>query len=344
MASLTVAEIAERLGASFDGDGGTVIRGIAGIRYAVEGDISYVSLARYTSDAESSKASAIIVGRDWAHASEKPLIRADDPDKAFTQVANWYAPPAVTYQPGVHPTAVISPDAVIGTDVHIGPYCVIGSNVSIGDRTVLIGQNFIADGVSIGEDGLIYPQVTIREYAQAGDRVIIHNGSVIGSDGFGYDVDDKGVRTKVPQIGIVEIGDDVEIGANVTIDRARFGKTIIGNGVKIDNLVQIAHNVHIGEHAVIVAQVGIAGSSSIGKHAILAGQSGVVGHVSVGDGTVVGAQSAVLKDAPPKSYLVGFPAIPQKQFAVNQANVNRIPILKKRIADLEARIQSLENK
>jgi len=344
MSSLTVAEIAERLGGSCDGDAQQAIHGVAGIRYATAGEISYVSQPRYAADAEKTEASAIIVGQDWSHEVSIPVIKVENPDKAFAEVAIWFAPKPVSYQPGVHPSAIISPDAVIGSDVHIGPYCVIGSEVSIGNRTVLVGQNYIADGVSIGEDGLLFPQATVREHASIGNRVIIHNGSVIGSDGFGYDVDDKGVRTKVPQIGIVEIGDDVEIGANVAIDRARFGKTKIGKGVKIDNLVQIAHNVTIGDHAVIVAQCGIAGSSSVGKHSVLAGQAGVSGHIVIGDGTVVSAQAGVTKNIPPKSYVVGFPAVPQKQFGVNQANINRIPQLKKRLKELEERLNTLENK
>jgi UDP-3-O-[3-hydroxymyristoyl] glucosamine N-acyltransferase len=327
-----VEEIAARLTAELRGDGAAMIRGVAGIRYAQPGDLAFVSQSRYAADAASTKATAITAA----------LILADNPEEAFAQVAQWFAPPPVEYNPGIHPTAVIAPGAVVGKDVHIGPYCVIGPEVSIGDRTVLVGHNVLADGVSVGEDGLFYPMVTIREHVKIGNRVILHNGVVIGSDGFGYHVDAKGVRTKIPQIGIVEIGDDVEIGANTTIDRARFGKTIIGNGVKIDNLVMLGHNVTVGDHAVIVAQVGVSGSTAIGRHAILAGQAGVVGHVEIGPGAIVSAQAGVTKDVPPKTYVTGFPAMPQKEFAVNQANLNRIPVLKKRVAELEARIKALE--
>lgn len=344
MQPLTIAHIAEKLQAVLEGDGAPIISGVAGIRYAKPGDITFVSQARYAADAEKTGASAIIVSKDWSHPVKAALIRVENPEKSFGEVALWFAPPRVDYQPGVHPTAVISPDAVIGKDVHIGPFCVIGSNASLGSRTVLVGQNFIADGVSIGDDGLLYPLVSVREHVKIGNRVIIHNGAVIGSDGFGYDVDAKGVRTKIPQIGIVEIGDDVEIGANTTIDRARFGKTLIGKGAKIDNLVMVAHNVTIGDHAVLVAQAGIAGSSTVGRHAILAGQAGVAGHVTIGDMAVIGAQAGVTKDIPPKTYNIGFPATPQREYAETYANLKRIPALKKQIAELEARVKALENR
>lgn len=337
-----VKEIAERLNAELIGDGEVEILGVAGIRYAQPGDIAYVSQQRYASDALTTKASAIIVGKDWSLKCNVPLIKVDNPEDSFTQVAGWFAPPSTTYLPGIHPTAIISPDAVLGKDVHIGPYCVIGRDVSIGDRTTLVAHVFIADGVTIGDDSLIHSHVSIREYSKIGRRFIAHNGAVIGSDGFGYHVDARNIRTKIPQIGIVEIGDDVEIGANSTIDRARFGRTIIGHGVKIDNLVMIGHNVCVGDYSVLVAQVGVAGSSSIGKHVILAGQAGVAGHLHIGDHAVIGAQGGVTKDIEPKTYSIGFPAIPQKEFAKNYANINRLPELKKQIADLEERLKKLE--
>jgi len=342
MSSLRVNEIAKKLNAGLEGDGSIEIHGVAGIRYANPGDITYVSQLRYASDANDTKASAIIVGHDWSLKCRVPLIKVANPEAAITTVAGWFAPPPVQYLPGIHPTAIVSPDAVLGKDVHIGPYCVIGRDVSIGSRTVFVGHNFIADGVTIGDDSLLYPMVTIREHIKIGHRFIAHNGAVIGSDGFGYTVDAKGVRTKIVQTGIVEIGDDVEVGANSTIDRARFGKTTIGNGVKIDNLVMIAHNVSVGNHSVLVAQVGIAGSSTIGEHVILAGQVGVAGHLHIGDHAVVSAQSGVTRNIDPKTLTMGFPAMLQKDFAVNQANINRLPELKKRVAELEARLKQLE--
>jgi UDP-3-O-[3-hydroxymyristoyl] glucosamine N-acyltransferase len=341
---LTVSEIARRLGAELIGDGAALICGVAGVRDAGPGDIAFVSQARYAADAAKTAASALIVARDWTSAAPCALIKVDKPEAAFSQVARWFAPPEPLFAPGVHPTAVVSPDAELGPDVHVGPLAVIEAGAKIGDRTILGAQTYVGHGVRIGTDCRIFPQVSIREHCVLGNRVWVHNGTVIGSDGFGYDVDAQGVRTKQPQMGIVVIGDDVEIGANVTIDRARFGKTRIGNGVKIDNLVQVAHNVIIGDHAVLVAQVGIAGSTIIGPHAILAGQAGVAGHLEVGAGAIVGAQAGVTKDVPPKAYVIGFPATPQKEAARQHGALARLPELRERLLALQKRLEALEAK
>ncbi|HMO05269.1 MAG TPA: UDP-3-O-(3-hydroxymyristoyl)glucosamine N-acyltransferase [Kiritimatiellia bacterium] len=343
MASMTAGEIAARVGGELVGDASVAIQGVGGIRYAGPGEIAYISQSRYSGDADTTRASALVVGRDWVKPLVIPVIKVDKPEDVFTTVAQLFAPPPVAYPPGIHPTAVIAAGACIGHDVHIGPYCVIGEGASIGDRSVLVGHNVVGAHAVLGADSLLYPLSSLREHVRIGDRFIAHNGAVIGSDGFGYQADAKGVRTKIPQIGTVEIGDDVEIGANSAIDRARFGKTTIGHGVKIDNLVQVAHNVIIGDHAVLVSQVGIAGSATIGHHAILAGQAGVAGHITIGHHAVIGAQSGVTKDLAPHSFTLGFPAIAQKEFAQNQANVNRLPELKKKIAALESRIKALES-
>jgi len=340
---MTVGEIASRVGGELVGDASVAIHGVAGIRYAGPGEIAYVSQARYAGDADTTHAAALVVGRDWVKPLPIPVIKVEKPEDVFSSVAQLFAPPPVAYPPGIHPSAVIAPDACIGQDVHIGPFCMIGAGASVGDRSVLVGHNVIGPHAVLGADSLLYPLASLREHVRIGDRFIAHNGAVIGSDGFGYHADAKGVRTKIPQIGTVEIGHDVEIGANSAVDRARFGKTTIGNGVKIDNLVQVGHNVFIGDHAVLVAQVGIAGSAMVGNHAILAGQAGVAGHITIGPHAVIGAQSGVTKDIAPKSFSLGFPAIPQKEFAQNQANVNRLPELKKKMAALEARIKALES-
>lgn len=343
--TLTVAELAEKLGLAFEGDGSSPIRGIAGIRDAVPGEITFVANPRYASDAAQTKASAVIVAKNWARpCSASAVIRADDPDKAFAQVAGLFAPPAVVPAPGVHATAVIAKDVQLGKDVSVGPYCVLEPGVKVGDRTILYAGCYLGHGVTVGSDTKLYPHVTVREYCRIGSRNIIHNGTVIGSDGFGYNVDKQGVRTKVPQIGIVVLGDDVELGANVTVDRARFGETRIGNGVKIDNLVQIAHNVVIGDHSVIVAQVGIAGSSEIGAHVTLAAQSGVGGHIVIGDRSIVGARGGVIKDLPAGSFVSGFPArLHVKEMRIH-AQIERLPQLKERVGELEKRLQALEQK
>jgi UDP-3-O-[3-hydroxymyristoyl] glucosamine N-acyltransferase len=342
---ITVAELARKLGVAFEGDGSSRIKGIADIRVAALGDITFVANPRYASDAAQTKASAVIVAKDWTRPCPAPaLIRADDPDKVFTQVAGLFAPPPVIPALGIHPTAVIAKDVRLGADVSVGPHCVLEPGVKVGDRTILYAGCYLGHGVTIGSDTKLYPHVTVREYCEIGSRNIIHNGTVIGSDGFGYNVDKQGVRTKIPQIGIVVIGDDVEIGANTTVDRARFGKTRIGNGVKIDNLVQVAHNVVIGDHSVIVAQVGIAGSSEIGAHVTLAAQSGVGGHIVLGDRVIVGARGGVIKDVQAGSFVSGFPArLHEKEMRIH-AQVERLPQLKERVAELEKRLQALEQK
>ncbi len=340
--AMKLSEIADRLGTTCEGDESRMIMGIAGIRDASEGDLTFLANKRYAAAARDTNASAILVPRDWNQATGAAVLRVEDPDAAFAEVARWFAPPAYEPPPGIHPSAVIAEDVQLGADVRIGALSVVESGVHLGDRSVVHPCAYIGPETRIGVEARIYPQVSIREHTRIGDRVIIHNGAVIGSDGFGYTVDGKGVRTKIPQIGIVEIGNDVEIGACVTIDRARFGKTVIGNGVKIDNLVQIAHNVVIGDHAVIVSQVGISGSTRVGKHAILAGQAGVAGHIVIGDGAVVAARGGVTKDVPAGAFYSDYPAMPHNEARKKHAYIARLPKMKEQIAELEKRLKQLE--
>ena len=341
--SLTVAEIAARLEASFEGDGSLEIREVAGIRQAQTGMISFVANPRYAPEVAKTKASAVVVDKTWNRPCSAALIRVDNPDAAFAKVAEWFAPPPVIYPVGVHPSAYVAEGVELGERVSIGPQCVVEAGSKIGNDTVLVGSCYVGQGVTIGSKSLLYPCVSVREYARIGDRVIIHNGTVIGSDGFGYSVDEKGVRTKIPQIGTVEIGNDAEIGANTCIDRARFGVTRIGCGVKVDNLVQIAHNVTIGDHSVVISQVGIAGSATIGKHAILAGQAGIAGHIVVGDGAIVGGQSAVTKSVPAKTFVSGYPAMPHEKATRLNAHIRSLPTLKDRVRKLEERVDTLDS-
>ncbi|MCB1070032.1 MAG: UDP-3-O-(3-hydroxymyristoyl)glucosamine N-acyltransferase [Verrucomicrobia bacterium] len=338
--ALTAGDIADRLKGRCDGDPTVVLSGVGGVRDAQAHELAFVSQSRYASDASETRAGALLVGHDWSHPSPAVLIRVDKPEVAFGEIARWFAGPEIDYPPGIHPSAVISPEATVGEGVHIGPFCVVEAGASIGAGSILVGQVSIGRGARIGEHCRFYPQVSLREYVVIGDRVILHNGVVIGSDGFGYDVSPEGIRTKQPQIGIVIIGDDVEIGANSTVDRARYGKTRIGKRVKIDNLVQIAHNVWIQDDAVIVAQVGISGSTIVQKKAILAGQVGVAGHLIIGAGAIIGAQSGVSKDVAPGAYMFGTPAVPHKEFASDLANLRRLELLKNRVAALEARLGS----
>ncbi len=340
---MTLGEIVSRLGAALDGDPNAVVERLAGIREAENGDITFVANPKYAQAASKTRATAVIVEPGWAHPCPASLIRAVKPDEAFSKVAEWLAPAPVTFKPGVHPSAVVAPDAVIGPDAHIGPHVVIESGVKIGARCILVAGCYLGQDVTLGDDCRFYPNVTVRERCRIGARVILHNGVVIGSDGFGY-VQDGAARRKIQQIGIVVIGDDVEIGANTTVDRARFGQTSIGNGVKIDNLVQIAHNVTIGDNSVLVAQVGIAGSSSIGQRTILAGQVGVAGHVSIGDDVIIAAQSGVAKDILSRGMYFGSPALPYDKAFKIIAHMARLSNFKERVANLENRLIALETK
>jgi UDP-3-O-[3-hydroxymyristoyl] glucosamine N-acyltransferase len=266
----------------------------------------------------------------------------ENSDQAFAHAAELFyeVPPAAT--PGVHPTAVVAENAQLGEGVSIGAHCTVEAGVVIGANTVISANCFIGYKTLIGANCLLYPLVSTREFSEIGDRVIIHNGSVIGSDGFGYAVQEDGSRTKIPQIGHVVVEDDVEIGANVAIDRARFGKTRIGKGTKIDNLVQIAHNVVIGEHSVMCGQAGISGSTTIGSRVIMAGQAGLAGHLNVGDGDIVGAQAGVMKDIPEREFVMGSPAMPHLQTKKMIANTILLPKLKDRIKQLEDALGELK--
>jgi UDP-3-O-[3-hydroxymyristoyl] glucosamine N-acyltransferase len=341
---LTVAELAARLGGSCEGDGSAAVSGVAGIRDARPGEVAFVANLRYAGDVATTRAAAVIVAKAWDRPSPAALIRVENPDGAFARTAALFAPPPIPDPPGVHPTAVVAADAELGEGVSVGPFVVIEPRARLGARTVLKAHVYVGHEAVVGNDCRLYPNVSIRERCHIGDRVILHNGCVVGSDGFGYTADADGVRTKIPQLGIVVIGDDAELGANVTVDRARFGKTVIGRGVKIDNLVQIAHNVIIGDHAVIVAQVGIAGSSTIGAHAVLAGQVGVSGHIEVGEGAIISAQSGITKDVPAGAMMFGSPAMPTDRAKRIHAYMMRLPDMREQLLDMARRIADLERR
>ncbi|WP_372807878.1 UDP-3-O-(3-hydroxymyristoyl)glucosamine N-acyltransferase [Pontiella sp.] len=339
---MKLADIAEQLGGLLEGDGDLEIRSVAGLKEAGSGDLSFLANPKYAAQVATTKASAVIVPLDWDREVACALVRCGNSDHAFAQAAELFYEPVPVPPAGVHPSAVVDESAQLGEGVSIGPNCTVEAGVVIGANTVLQANCVVAYKSVIGADCMLYPLVSVREFCRIGDRVIVHNGTVIGSDGFGYAVQVDGSRTKIPQIGIVVIEDDVEIGANVAIDRARFGKTRIGKGTKIDNLVQVAHNVVIGEHAVMCGQSGISGSTTVGARVIMAGQSGLAGHLEVGDGAIVGAQAGVMKDIPAKDFVIGSPAMSHMQTKKMIANMVTLPKLKEKVRQLEADVATLK--
>lgn len=331
----TLEELAAMIGGEVVGDGGVEISGMNGIREAAPGEITFVTNAKYASLAAKTQASALIYPRDM-ELPAKPVIRTDDPAAAFAQLLPVFTDPE-TYEPrGIHPSAHVAEDARLGKDVTLGPNVVIEPKVVIGDGVIVGANSFIGFKAHIGAGTHLYPNVTVCSKSVLGERVKVFSGTVIGSDGFGFE-NVNGAHQKIPQMGIVLIEDDVEIGANVTIDRARFSKTVIGRGSKIDNLVQIAHNVIIGEHCIIVAQVGISGSTIVGKNAILAGQAGIAGHLTIGANTVVAAQAGVTGSLPPNSMVSGYPAKPHEHAKRVNAHVQKLPEYVRRIKKLESK-------
>lgn len=335
-------EIAKFVGGELVGDGEVSIKGISGINEAREGDISFILGAKYEALADSTQASAVIIPSCFRGKFNKPAIKVDNPSTAFSRIIEFITPGRIPRPLGIHNNSTISPGAKVGADVGIGPYVVIEDGASIGNGTLIYPSCYIGKNSKIGRNCIIYPNVTVREEIIVGDRVIIHSGTVIGSDGFGYDTQKDGTHYKIPQLGVVVIEDDVELGACVTIDRARFSKTVIGKGSKIDNLCQIAHNVVIGPNCIIAAQTGISGSCEIGRNAVLGGQVGIADHLKLGDFVKVGAKSGITKSFPDNSTLFWYPAKPVEKARDIIASVGLLPKLFKRVNELEARIKKLE--
>src|SRR4026207_2236002 len=282
-------------GGELVGDPKGKITGAASLAEAASGEISFFSNRKYIGLLRKTRASAVFVPPDFAEPLAAAQVRVSDPTKAFEQVVLKFAPKPVTFAPGIHPSAIVGSSVRLGERVSIQPHAVIEDGSEIGDDTIIGAGSYIGHETTIGAACLIYPLVTIRERSRIGSRVIIHSGAVIGADGFGFEMVD-GRQQKVEQRRSVQIDDDVEIGANTTVDRARFGRTWIQQGVKIDNLVQIAHNVVIGKNTVMASQSGIAGSVQIGQRVLIGGQVGVIGHIDIGDNTAIGAQSGISKN------------------------------------------------
>lgn len=331
----TVAQIAKQLEGDVSGDASLVLTGFAPADRARAGDLTFAENADYFVRAESSAASAIIVDSEFA-SEHKTLIRVANARVAFARVMAIFFP-ETTFPAGVHPTAVVAPGAQVDPTAHIGPHCVVGDKVHIGPRSVLQGGNHVGANCQLGEDVNLFPNVVLYPRTEIGNRVRIHAGTVIGSDGFGY-VPDAGAHRKVPQIGNVIIRDDVEIGANSSVDRGALGPTIIGKGTKIDNLVQIAHNVVIGDHCIIVGQAGIAGSTKLGDYVVLGGQVGIAGHLKVGNRATIAAKSGVMHNVPEGEKWLGAPAQPDRQTKRQMIAIQHLPDLIRRVNEIERKL------
>jgi UDP-3-O-[3-hydroxymyristoyl] glucosamine N-acyltransferase len=336
----TIRYLASLVGGEVVGNPELEISGVADLASAEEGEISFLGNPRYTALAHQTRASALVVDRNAPPSLPCTLIRVDSPSLAFSQIASLFLPPPVRPDPGIHPLAFVSKEAELAEEVSVGPFAVIEQGVRIGKRTVIGAGSYIGAECRIGEDCFLYPKVVIRERCVLGNRVTLHPGVVIGSDGFGYEPR-EGRHVKIPQLGSVQIDDDVEIGANTTVDRGRFGKTWIQEGCKIDNLVQIGHNVVVGKHSIIVAQTGISGSTVLGSHVTLAGQVGLAGHLHIGDGAIITAQSGVAKDVPAGAIYSGSHARPAAETLRLEAFYRRLPELWKRIRDIEEKLREL---
>jgi len=339
---LKLSDIAERLGCRLEGDGTIEIHRVAGIEDAGAGDLTFFSNPKYAVALKRTAASAVIAG-DRAEGAPCAVLRARHPYLSFAKAVELFADPWRP-PPGVHRLADVSGTATIGEGASVGAFAVVGDGAWIGARTVVHSHVSIGRDAQIGEDCVIHSRVSIRERVRIGNRVVVQDGAVVGSDGFGFARTPDGAHYKIPQIGGVSIGDDVEIGANATIDRPAVGETRIGAGSKIDNLVQIAHGVTVGRDVLLAAQVGIAGSTTIEDAVTLAGQVGVSGHITIGKGTIATAQTGVPNSVEPGSFISGYPAIDNRAWLKSSAVFRRLPELRKTIADLAARLARLESR
>jgi len=341
-----LGELAERLGGRLEGDPNLLIRGVSDLAGACEGDISFLTDEKYARQVPASLASAILMAPGLP--MDRPAILVDRPDRVLVKLLELFSPPLPHPIAGIHPSAVV--ETTIPASVGVGANSYIGAGTAIGENTVIYPNVYIAADVTIGSDCVIWPGVVIRERTRIGNRVTLHPNATIGADGFGYNFVD-GRHQKIPHIGTVIIEDDVEIGAGTCVDRAKIGATVIGTGTKVDNLVQIAHNVKVGRHVILAGQVGISGSAAIGDYAVLAGSAGLHDHVTVGEGARLGARAIATKDIPPNMSAKGDPAIDIHEYQRQQVRIRRLgqmfetmTTLAKRVDDLEQTIHDIEGK
>jgi UDP-3-O-[3-hydroxymyristoyl] glucosamine N-acyltransferase len=336
---MTLAQIASQVQGQIQGDGQKCITGVAPFETADGCDITYAGSPKFLKRLHDTRAGAILVPNHFSGEGGR-VIRVKNPQAAFSHVVRIFYPPIPSWS-GISPIAHVGQGIQMGKDVAIAPFVVIQNHVTLGDRVTLHPHVVLGDHVSIGNDVEIFPNVTILNGTRIGSRVTIHAGTVIGGDGFGYTPDD-GVYRKIPHLGIVQIDDDVEIGAGNTIDRATYGKTWIKNGVKTDNLVHIAHNVTVGENTLLVAQVGISGSTTIGRQCILAGQAGVSGHITIGNRVTIGPQSGIAGSISDGAIVTGSPEMPHNLFLKTSRIITRLPEMKKKLGEMEKRLNEIE--
>jgi len=342
--NLSLSQLAALVGGQFSfpasapgemaASGNLVITGVAGAAEASPSEATFLGNPKYIPALKRSLAGVALVPLDFKDEVPPLLIRVENPSLAFAKLVEHFAPTPILWAPGVHPTAFLGEGVVLGEGVSVQPYAVLEAGVCVGEGTVVGAHCYLGHGASLGAGCFLHPRVVVGERCVVGNRVILHSGVVLGSDGFGFE-NVAGRHVKIPQVGVVQVDDDVEIGANTTVDRARFGRTWIREGTKIDNLVQIAHNVVVGRHALIVAQAGISGSTRLGDRVTLAGQVGVVGHIEIGDGVVVGAQSGVSKKLDSNALYMGTPAVPAVEYREQVALIRRLHKLVDRVAELE---------
>lgn len=348
MTSSTLSELAELLDAVLVGDGSRVVNGAAPLLEAESDEVSFLVDERYKKDLAKTSAVAVLVTRELADAlaeapvSEGPnLLVCSDPGRAFSAVVEHFALPVPPVEPGVHPTAVIDAEAVLGEGVSVGAHCVVGPGARLADGVVLHPRVVVGAGAQVGARSVLFPGVVLYPHVRMGADCTIHANSVLGADGFGFLMTERGWE-KVPQGGLVELGDGVEIGACTAIDRARTGATRIGAGTKIDNLVHVAHNVKIGEQCLLAGQAGVAGSTRMGKRVVIGGQAGIIGHVELGDGVGVGAQAGVSRSIEPGQQVTGYHALPVRDELKQVAHLRRLGELFQTVKDLKKRLEELE--
>jgi len=339
---IRLSELAERTGARLEGDGALEIRGPAPLETAGSDEISFLGDPRYAGLLASTAAGAVVIAHGVAvERTDLALLRADDPSALFTAVVAAFAGERARLAPGVHAGATVAPDAAVAEDARIGAGAVVESGARIGARAELWPGAYVGHGASIGADTVLQPGARVLEGVAVGERCLLHAGCVVGSEGFGFDPSPEGWK-RIPQVGVVVVEDDVEIGANATVDRARFGATRIGRGSRLDNLVHVAHNVVVGEHCAFAAQAGVAGSTRLGDWVVLGGQAGIGGHVRLASGVRVGGQGGVYGSITEPGDYIDTPARPRREALRRMAAAGKAGELARRVKDLEARLAQLE--